>query len=52
MNRQQLLDLLRNLKGDTGDQEAAHVEADEALLLYIDDIEITQTFNDIDKWYA
>jgi len=52
LNRKQLLDLLRGLQGDTGDKEVAHIEADEALLTYIDDIEVAQAFHDIDRWYA
>jgi hypothetical protein len=51
LSRQQLLDRLRELK-ELGDAEIAHGEADDALITYIDDIEIAQAFNDIDKWYA
>ena len=34
------------------DQESAHVEADDLLLWYIDDEEVTKLFEKIDKWYA
>lgn len=34
------------------DGETAHIEADELLLRYINDKEITEAFNNIEKWYA
>lgn len=34
------------------DQEAAHAEADLALLDFIDDEEITQAFEEVKSWYA
>ena len=52
MNRTELLAMLRDRKGDTGDLELAHIEADEALLDYINDKEIAAAFHDIDRWYA
>ena len=34
------------------DEEVMHVKADEALLEYINDPEVTKAFDSIDKWYA
>jgi len=35
-----------------GDEEKAHIEADKLLLELINDPEITEYFNNIEKWYA
>ena len=48
--REELLKKLRDVSG--GDQEADHGMADDALLEYIGDEEITKAFEDIPKWYA
>lgn len=34
------------------DPEAAHCEADDALIDYIEDFEIKKAFDKINKWYA
>lgn len=34
------------------DHEAAHAEADLALLEYIDDEDITEAFEEVKTWYA
>lgn len=34
------------------DIEEAHIKADELLLEYIDDVEITRAFDNIHKWYV
>lgn len=34
------------------DPEKAHSQADDALIAYIDDPDVTRAFNNIDKWYA
>lgn len=61
MTRDALLEKLRSLHWDAEgiraphggrDVDAEHKAADEALLEFIDDPEITAAFNDIDKWYA
>ena len=46
--------LVQELKsiGDGGDVENNHVYADELLLAYISDDEVTTAFEDIHKWYA
>jgi hypothetical protein len=49
MTRDELLALLRGLEGDNGDLEAAHVEADKALLTYINDPDISAAFEEIWK---
>ena len=51
MTKEKLLEVLRNLK-DIGDSENGHVEADFALLNYINDDEITEAFKAVPRWYA
>lgn len=48
---QVLLDKLKDIK-EIGKKKWGHVEADRALLAYIDEDKVTDAFNDIDKWYA
>lgn len=49
-------DLITQLKllalSPEGDKEQDHNLADELLLDYINDPEVTRAFNSIDKWYA
>ena len=47
----ELIKELKDLHGPT-DQEIAHTEADDLLLTYIDDPEITDAFKKIKKWYS
>lgn len=51
MTREEALVTLRELAHLT-DKEDAHMSADNVLLQLIDDREITEAFNAIDKWYA
>ena len=51
MTRQELLDKLDQIRRE-GDPEGGHIEADEALLGYINDMEVSQAFQAISKWYA
>jgi len=51
MNKQELLIILKDEAGND-DLEVAHSNADEALLKFINDPEITKAFDNIDKWYA
>lgn len=51
MTREQLLQRLTDLRQAT-DIEYAHGEADMALLIYINDSEITYAFSQIKGWYA
>jgi hypothetical protein len=50
-NRRELL-LKRLHEAARSDPEEGHIAADEALLDYIGDPEITQAFESIGKWYA
>lgn len=52
MSKADLLVVLRERATGLKDAEADHVKADEALLAYIDDPEISEAFEAIDKWYA
>lgn len=61
MNRDQLLALLKSLSlragapgahEAAGDEERAHVLADQALLEFINDREVTDAFEAIERWYA
>ena len=46
--------ILRRLKAlhSSGDPEAAHSEADDLLIAYINDSEIEAAFLEVPKWYA
>ena len=44
--------LLATLRDFSGDPEGDHVAADEALLAFIGDEEVTSVFNNLEKWYA
>lgn len=57
MTRDELLAKLLELAKETNQPgyvclEEPHENADQALLTYIDDAEIRDAFNDIEKWYA
>ena len=49
-----LLEMLANClrRNEDGDTESIHMEADAALLDYINDKDITKAFHAIYKWYA
>ena len=51
MTRAKLLERLRELK-DCGASEDAHIEADKALLEFINDQSVTDAFKEIERWYA
>ena len=51
MTRDELLADLRRAQ-ELDDTEAAHAWADDALLDYINDPEVTRAYGDIKKWYA
>ncbi len=51
MTRDELLRRLRELHGPN-DAEIVHVQADDLLLDYIEDDEVREAFERIDKWYA
>lgn len=50
MTKAELLEKLRAC--NTGDEEVDHANADDALLEFINDPEVTVAFEAIDKWYA
>lgn len=45
-------ELLARLEAIGGEPESDHIEADQLLLKFIDDHEITLAFGAIRKWYA
>lgn len=51
MNKEELLDKLKELEGD-GDEEKAHVLADRALLEYINDPDIQEAYQNVPKFYG
>ncbi len=53
MNKEELRDALHKLNEEYGhDTEVAHYQADCLLIKYIDDKEIENAYDEIDKWYA
>lgn len=53
MEKKELIERLENIKKEYWwDTEEAHVEADSALIEYINDEEVTKAYDNIDKWYA
>ena len=47
------LELIEKLKlCNTDDSERDHIKADQLLLAYINDPEITEVFDAIEKWYS
>lgn len=52
MKKKDLIERLKLLADINGDVEQTHQAADKMLLDYINDPEVTETFNDINKWYA
>lgn len=53
MNKEELLKILAECEKDAdNDQEKIHEVADQALIEYIDDDDITKIYNEIGKWYA
>jgi len=51
MTRQELLERLKEIN-ENSDTEGGHIEADEALIEYINDEDIKKAYDDIRKWYA
>lgn len=51
LTKEELLTKLRELQA-SDDPEIAHHEADDALLKFIDDAEVTEAFVKIKRWYA
>lgn len=51
MTREKLLEKLNELRDDH-DTESAHLEADELLLAYIADADVSSAFKRLRRWYA
>lgn len=53
ISRDELLKILEEAAAmSSWDEERAHIDADMALLDYIDDDEIRQAFDSVNRWYA
>lgn len=52
MTKEELLEALKEIYKNEGDKEMAHVRADNSLLEYINDEDITNAYEEIEKWYA
>ncbi|KKM97958.1 hypothetical protein LCGC14_1162880 [marine sediment metagenome] len=52
MTRDELIEKLQAIKDDGPEPEINHFNADELLLEYINDQEIEDLFNSIQKWYS
>lgn len=51
MTREELLEVLTDC-GESNDAEGAHADADQALLDFINDPEVTKAWEAIYKWFA
>lgn len=51
MTKQELIEALRECV-NKGDPEDHHLAADQLLLDYINDPEVQEAFDNIEKWYA
>ena len=51
MTKLELLEILKRCE-EQPDTETAHADADEALLDYINDVEIRAAYEAVSKWYA
>jgi len=51
MSKEELIRKLSELQS-SGDTEQAHSDADDLLVEYINDAEISEAYNAIDKWFA
>jgi len=52
MTIEELIQSLKNIKANGGDEERDHSKADRLLLDYINNQEVSDAFDAIDKWYA
>jgi hypothetical protein len=53
MTKKELIEELQNIKAvKQWDKEAAHGDADDALIKFINDKEIKEAYDAIEKWYA
>ena len=52
MTEKELIKNLKDLSSGPYDPEVAHGNADDFLLSYIDNADVTEAFSSVDKWYA
>ena len=52
MTKEELIQRLTEIPNGGGDAEEWHIDADDALLAYINDPEISEAYRAIKKWYA
>lgn len=50
MTKEELIKKL--IEADDGDNESSHIQADKLLIEFINDPDIAEAYNAIDKWYA
>ena len=51
MTKEELITKLHECR-DEMDTEVGHAAADDALIEYINDLEIEEAYNDVPKWFA
>ncbi len=51
MTKEELLERLKQ-SANSDDTEGAHSDADDDLIAYINDEDITKAYNEVPKWYA
>lgn len=51
MTKTELLEELKKCQDDD-DTESAHIEADDAILKFIEDDEIQEAYDKVGKWYS
>lgn len=51
MTKEELINKLKSSQG-AGDPEASHCNADDYLLEYINDADVTREFKEVERWYA
>lgn len=52
MTKEELIAKLTAIAAGVLDIESGHIEADKLLLEYIDDREVNEAFDSVEKWYA
>ena len=45
-------EIIKKLQELRGDEEEQHIKADQLLLEYINDVDISRAFEEIKKWYS
>lgn len=53
MTKEELIEKLKELKQrNEREAEGTHIEADELLLKFINDPDVSKAFEDLERWYA